>query len=101
DHMRQTVPTDHARRSRIKAAGLRVTYARVEVLRLVEASSTPLSHAELVEMLAPQGLDRVTIYRNLNDLAGAGLVRKADLGDHVWRFERKRSKSESAGEESE
>ncbi|HEY5951429.1 MAG TPA: transcriptional repressor, partial [Kofleriaceae bacterium] len=26
-------------------------------------------------------------YRNLTDLAEAGLVRRSDIGDHVWRFQ--------------
>ncbi|MFW5738850.1 MAG: Fur family transcriptional regulator, partial [Myxococcota bacterium] len=29
-----------------------------------------------------------TLYRNLLDLARAGLARRKDLGDHIWRFER-------------
>jgi Fur family ferric uptake transcriptional regulator len=49
-----------------------------------------LSHADLVEALGDEGYDRVTIYRNLTDLTEAGLVMRADLGDHVWRFELKR-----------
>jgi Fur family ferric uptake transcriptional regulator len=47
----------------------------------------PLSHGELVELLDEQGFDRATIYRNLMDLTGGGLVARADMGDHVWRFE--------------
>jgi Fur family ferric uptake transcriptional regulator len=29
----------------------------------------------------------VTVYRNLMDMVQADLVRRTDLGDHVWRFE--------------
>ena len=37
--------------------------------------------------LAHTGVDRATLYRNLSDLRDAGLLRRFDLGDHVWRFE--------------
>lgn len=33
------------------------------------------------------GWDRATVYRNLLDLVKAGLARRIDVGDHVWRFE--------------
>jgi Fur family ferric uptake transcriptional regulator len=32
-------------------------------------------------------LDRATVYRNLADLARVDLLRRYDLGDHVWRYE--------------
>jgi len=82
---------------RIRAAGLRSTAPRVAVLRELEAARAPLSHAELVETLGHEGYDRVTIYRNLTDLTEAGLVVRADLGDHVWRFELRREGGPHAG----
>ncbi|HET9449953.1 MAG TPA: transcriptional repressor [Aggregicoccus sp.] len=75
---------------KLRGAGLRSTAPRVAVLRRLERATTPLSHADLVDALADQGLDRVTLYRNLNDLAEAGLVARTDLGDHTWRFELRR-----------
>ncbi len=75
---------------KIRAVGLRSTAPRVAVLRALEAATAPLSHADLVESLGDEGYDRVTIYRNLTDLTEAGLVVRADLGDHVWRFELRR-----------
>ena len=75
---------------RLRAVGLRSTAPRVAVLRELEAATSPMSHAYLVELLGDEGYDRVTIYRNLTDLTEVGLVRRADLGDHVWRFELKR-----------
>jgi Fur family ferric uptake transcriptional regulator len=74
-------------RSQIRAAGLRATAPRLAVFRSLLGATTPQSHAELVEQLASEGWDRATIYRNLIDLTEAGLVRRTDLGDHVWRFE--------------
>jgi Fur family transcriptional regulator, ferric uptake regulator len=76
---------------KIRAVGLRSTAPRVAVLRALEAASAPLSHADLVDSLGDEGYDRVTLYRNLTDLTEAGLVARADLGDHVWRFELRRS----------
>lgn len=72
----------------IRAAGLRSTAPRVAVLGWLRRARAPLSHGEIAEALAPQGFDRATIYRNLVDLTDAGLLRRIDVGDHVWRFER-------------
>lgn len=80
-----------AARARLRAAGLRGTAPRIAVLGELERAATPLTHAEIASTLVPRGLDRVTVYRNLLDLADAGLVRRTDLGDHVWRFELRRS----------
>lgn len=74
-------------RDRLRAAGLRATSARVSVLRCLQASTAPLTHAEVYEQVAADGFDRATVYRNLVDLAEVGFVRRYDLGDHVWRFE--------------
>ena len=82
---------------RLRAAGLRSTSPRVAVLRELESATSPLSHADLVEALGEEGYDRVTIYRNLTDLTEAGLVVRADLGDHVWRFELKRQEKAHQG----
>ncbi len=74
-------------REAVRARGLRATPSRVAVLELVRASDSPLSHADAADRLASHAWDRATIYRNLTDLAGAGLLRRTDVGDHVWRFE--------------
>jgi len=80
-------PAHETLRTQLRAAGLRVTAPRVAVLQRLHAATGPVSHADLAETLSPDGWDRATIYRNLADLTEAGLVRRADLGDHVWRFE--------------
>jgi Fur family ferric uptake transcriptional regulator len=77
----------------IRDAGLSRTGPRVAVLRELEAAMAPMSHAEIVTSLG-RDYDRATVYRNLMDLVGAGLVTRSDLGDHVWRFEIVRSSSE-------
>lgn len=82
----QAAATDPLR-DRIRATGLRATAARIAVLRVLTQVGTPLSHAEVAEKLADGGFDRVTVYRNLVELADAGLATRVDLGDHTWRFE--------------
>ncbi|MBX3162045.1 MAG: transcriptional repressor [Deltaproteobacteria bacterium] len=74
-------------RAAVRSRGLRATPSRLAVLELLRASDAPMSHGEVADRLASQSWDRATIYRNLIDLADAGLVRRTDVGDHVWRFE--------------
>lgn len=81
----------------LRAAGLRKTAPRLAVLAVLERAGAPLSHAEVAETLAPEGLDRATVYRNLVALSEAGLARRSDLGDHVWRFERVARGGRAAG----
>lgn len=94
--MKQTVtlPDVSTRKSSarelLREVGLRTTRPRLRVLEQLSRVTTPVSHGELVEELETQGMDRTTVYRNLLDLTDAGLVRRSDLGDHVWRFELKR-----------
>ncbi len=81
-------------RATIRGVGLRSTAPRLAVLRRLLVAATPISHGELVDTLAEEGMDRTTVYRNLVDLTEAGLVQRTDLGDHVWRFELKRGEGE-------
>ncbi|MBL8604091.1 MAG: transcriptional repressor [Myxococcales bacterium] len=74
-------------RSLVREAGLRVTAPRVAVIQRLVAAGGPVTHAEIADALAPDGWDRATLYRNLSDLTEAGLLRRTDMGDHVWRFE--------------
>jgi len=67
---------------------LRATASRVAVLGLLESASAPLSHGDVVARLDVHGWNQATLYRNLLDLVRAGLASRADLGDHVWRFQR-------------
>lgn len=75
-------------RSSLRSAGLRATRARLAVLRTVSAASRPVSHSEVMSALdGSERWDRATVYRNLSDLAKAGLLQRYDLGDHTWRYE--------------
>ncbi len=71
----------------IRDVGLRATPARIATLKLLIEASSPLTHAEVVNELQGSGVDKATVFRNLNDMVGAGLLRRTELGDHVWRFE--------------
>jgi len=73
-------------RSALHGAGLRATPARVAVVDVLRRAKTPLTHAEVAEVLDRRGWDRATIFRNLVALVEAGFLTRTDLGDHVWRF---------------
>lgn len=73
-------------RARLRELGLRATRPRLAVLQVLQEADAPASHADVVDALAKGGWDRATLYRNLNDLADAGLLRRMDV-DHTWRFE--------------
>src|SRR6184192_3811510 len=84
-------------RQKLRAAGLRSTTSRVVVLQHVAAAGKPVSHADVADVLVPQGFDKSTLYRCLVELADAGLFARLDAGDHAWRFER-RGDEHDAGE---
>ncbi len=90
-------PSEADLRVALKAAGLRVTGPRLAVLVELSKSTEPVSHAELVDRLAPWGMDRVTVWRNLTTLVEARLCARTDLGDHTWRFERTGSGEHAGG----
>lgn len=71
----------------IRAAGLRATPARVATLDLLRNSSSPITHAEVANHLAKTAVDKATAFRTLNDMTDAGILRRTELGDRVWRFE--------------
>ena len=71
----------------IRSAGLRATPARVATLKLLRDAGAPMTHADVASQLGERGVDKATVFRNLNDMADAGLLRRAELGDHVYRFE--------------
>jgi Fur family ferric uptake transcriptional regulator len=71
----------------IREAGLRATPARIATLQFLRDATSPQTHAVVAEFLAPLGVDKATAFRNLNDMTEAGLLRRTELGDHVWRFE--------------
>ena len=71
----------------IREAGLRATPARIAILQLLSNSTSPQPHSVVAEKLSPLGIDSATVFRNPNSMTQVGLLRRAELGDHVWRFE--------------
>jgi Fur family transcriptional regulator, ferric uptake regulator len=84
-------------RELIRTKGLRATAPRIAVYDHLSRLATPVSHGDIAAELAGEGWDRATVYRNLIDLTEAGLVRRSDLGDHVWRFELVRGRHAASG----
>ena len=74
-------------RQLIRQVGLRATPARVATLDLLREAASPLAHAEVAEHLVKANVDKATAFRALNDMTDAGLLRRTELGDRVWRFE--------------
>ena len=62
----------------VRGAGLRVTSSRIAVLSALREAELPLSHADVAGKLQHLGMDRTTVYRNLIDLAEAGVLRRSD-----------------------
>ena len=95
---RDVTPSITEVRDLVRQAGLRSTAPRIAVYRYLYEAKSPVSHPEISEALADQGFDRATIYRNLIDLANAGILSRTDAGDHLWRFELRREDAHSQGE---
>ena len=96
-HATAPISVEQARLA-LRACGLRSTTSRVAVLQHVAASGQPVSHADVAEVLVPQGFDKSTLYRCLVELADAGLLARLDAGDHAWRFELRSGEEHAAGE---
>ncbi len=89
-------PTVAELKELLRAAGLRATNARIAVLAHFFRGAGPQTHGEIADALHGRGYDRTTVYRNLIELADAGLLLRMELGDHVWRFEFRDRRSEAA-----
>lgn len=74
-------------RTAVRGAGLRSTHARIAVLKHFHRRREPQTHAAVARSLKRLGFNSTTVYRNLLELAEAGLLARVELGDHVWRFE--------------
>ncbi|MEM1068204.1 MAG: transcriptional repressor [Planctomycetota bacterium] len=85
--MKQPASSNDSIRDAIRAVGLRATPARLATLQMLREATSPLTHAEVAKRLSEIGVDKATAFRNLNDMTDAGLLRRTELGDHVYRFE--------------
>ena len=84
--VKQRSDVDGAARQRVRAAGLRITGARVSVLSALEQAGRLLSHHDIEQALEPVRMDRVTLYRVLDSLVESGLAHRVSGADRVWRF---------------
>lgn len=89
--MKPKLETTNEIREVIRSAGLRATPARVSTLQMLREATAPMTHADVAARLGESGIDKATAFRNLNDMTDAGLLRRTELGDHVYRFEEVRS----------
>lgn len=60
----------------LRTRGMRATRERVTVLTLLHASEYPVG---IPELKGKKGIDTVTLYRTLESLEKAGLVKRSDL----------------------
>ncbi|RZA06865.1 MAG: transcriptional repressor [Proteobacteria bacterium] len=70
---------------RLKAAGLRITKPREKILSVLASAPKPLSSEEVHARLKDS--DLVTVYRTLLSMEEAEILRRADFGDGVRRYE--------------
>ena len=68
----------------IREKGLKATPARLKVIKFLENSHQAYSHAELETLFSK--MDRVTLYRILNDFEEVGLLHKIIDIEGVTRF---------------
>jgi len=72
--------------ARLRQAGLRATRARLQILAALDVAHQSKSHDALAEELGHDAMDRITVYRNLVALTRAGLVRRENGDDRIWRY---------------
>lgn len=83
--------------AKLRDAGLRSTSARIAVLKALQVAKQPLSHNDLAVLLEGDSFDKTTIFRNLTDLTESKLLKRIDVGDHIWRFELIATENDGAG----
>lgn len=79
----------------LRAASVRATPARVNVLAALLGAARALSHQDMQESFAE--MDRVTLYRTLDCLLAAGLSHKIAGDDRVFRYSAGPEHSERGG----
>lgn len=71
----------------LRQAKLRCTRGRVAILKILAASTGPLTREQIASELGKKGLNKVTIYRALERFVRVGLVHRAFLHARTWHFE--------------
>jgi len=70
----------------LKAAGLRRTPGRTEIIELLLQAEQPLTQEEITTKLSTDSLDKVTVYRALDAFLSVGIVHRIETGNRVWRY---------------
>lgn len=80
---------DHTEQARelLRARGLRITGPRIALLKTLLDAHRPTSAQELIDSVAAQGMDHVTVYRTLNTLVEEGIAQAVGTTDRGRRFE--------------
>lgn len=80
---------DHKEKARslLGKGGLRITTPRLSVLTALIDSHRPTSAQEVIDKLAQDGIDHVTVYRTLNTLVDAGIAEAVGTTERGRRFE--------------
>jgi Fur family ferric uptake transcriptional regulator len=73
--------------TKLRANKLKATPARLTLLDVFEHNKKPLSVNELAQKVAGSGIDKVTLYRNVESLENLGLLKKIRLGDRQTYYE--------------
>lgn len=71
----------------LRRHNFRATRGRVDLLKSLLAAKRPLSHSEILNRLRGSSFNRVSLYRALDALIGAGLIHKVYLEDRAWAYE--------------
>jgi Fur family ferric uptake transcriptional regulator len=74
-------------RTVLRGHSLRATAPRLAVLVTLHERGAPMTHEQIMETLPRGQYDKASVWRLLSDLAEAGVLRRMDLGDRVWRYE--------------
>lgn len=71
----------------LKEKNLRVTFPRMEILRVLKSSSKPVTVFEIHSKVSEQGFDLATVYRTINSFLDKRLVTDIDFKDDYKRYE--------------
>ncbi|MBI2037650.1 MAG: transcriptional repressor [Candidatus Magasanikbacteria bacterium] len=66
---------------------LKATSARVELLDIFKHTQKPLSVTDIFKMFQKIGVDKVTLYRNMDSLVNLGIIRQVRLKDRQAYYE--------------
>jgi Fur family ferric uptake transcriptional regulator len=71
----------------LRENGLRATHGRIAIVRLLDASSVPLTLADIHEKVKAKGCDFATVFRFISILEEKGLVQRVAWIDGTTRHE--------------